>query len=112
MLDKERIGKYAIVYAVQDYYFCEVGERKVHKRYLLMHFTKNKKETPSTLVNFCFSLEEKAKSKLKNCRLRKKEEIMSKWVNLLKENMLRFADYRSRDWFLGQIKGAGKAPEK
>ena len=104
MLDKEKIGKYAIVYAVQDYYFCEIGERKVHKKYLLMHFTKNHKETDSKLVNFCFSLEEKAKSKLKNCRIRKKEEVMGKWVNLLKENMLAFADYRSRDWFLTQIK--------
>ena len=97
MLDKEKVGKYAIVYAIQDYYFCEVGERKVFKKYLIMHFTKNSKEVPSSLVNFCFSLEEKAKSKLKNCRLRKKEEIMSKWVNLLKDNMLAFADYRSRD---------------
>ena len=109
MLDKEKIGKYAIVYAVGDFYFCEVGERKVRKKYLLMHFSKNTKETGKDLVNFCFSLEEKAKSKLKNCRLRKKEEIMSKWVNLLKENMLRFADYRGRDWFLGMIKGVGKA---
>src|ERR1043165_6474028 len=104
MLDKEKISKYQIIYAVQDYYFCEVGERKVHKRYMIMHFSKNKKETDSKLVNFCFSLEEKAKSKLKNCRLRKKEEVMGKWVNLLKENMLKFRDYRSRDWFLYQIK--------
>src|ERR1043165_8362552 len=103
MLDKEKISKYQIV-SIQDYYFCEVGERKVFKKYLIMHFTKNWKEVPSSLVNFCFSLEEKAKSKFKNCRLRKKEEVMSKWVNLLKEGMLRFADYRSRDWFLGQIK--------
>ena len=43
MLDKEKIGKYAIVYAVGDFYFCEVGERKVRKKYLLMHFSKNKK---------------------------------------------------------------------
>ena len=104
MLDKEKISKYQIVYAIQDYYFCEVGERKVFKKYLLMHFSKNHKEVPSSLVNFCFSLEEKAKSKLKNCRLRKKEEVMSKWVNLLKENMLSFTDYRGRDWFLGLIK--------
>lgn len=100
----DEVKKYAIVYAVQDYYFCEVGERKVHKRYLLMHFTKNKKEVPSTLVNFCFSLEEKAKSRLKNCRIRKKEEVVGKWVNMLKEGMLKFRDYRSRDWFLTQIK--------
>ena len=78
MLDKEKVGKYAIVYAVQDFYFCEVGERKVFKKYVLMHFTKNHKETDKNLVNFCFTLEEKAKSRLKNCRLRKKEEIMSK----------------------------------
>ena len=104
MIDEPK--KYQIVYAVQDFYFCELGERKVHKKYCLMHFTKNKKETDSKLVNFCFSLEEKAKSRLKNCRLRKKEEIVSKWVNLLKENMLKFRDYRSRDWFLSQIKGA------
>jgi hypothetical protein len=97
MLDKEKVGKYAIVYAVQDYYFCEVGERKVHKKYLLMHFSKNWKETDSKLVNFCFTPEEIAKSKLKNCRLRKKEEIVMKWIKLLKEGMLRFADYRSRD---------------
>jgi hypothetical protein len=27
-----------------------------------------------------------------------------KWIKLLKEGMLRFADYRGRDWFLGMIK--------
>jgi hypothetical protein len=79
MLDKEKVGKYQIIYAVQDYYFCEVGERKVFKRYLLMHFSRNWKETSGNLVNFCFSLEEVAKSRLKNCRLRKKEEVMGKW---------------------------------
>ena len=73
-----RPAKYQIIYAIADYYFCEVGERKVRKKYLLMHFSKNRKETNKDLVNFCFSLEEKAKSKLKNCRIRKKEEIMSK----------------------------------
>ena len=104
MMDKEKVGKYSIVYAVQDFFFCEVGERKVHKKYLIMHFTKNHKETDSKLVNFCFSLEEKAKSKLKNCRLRKKEEVIGKWVNMLKEGMLRFRDYRGRDWFLGLLK--------
>jgi hypothetical protein len=66
--------KYSIVYAVGDFYFCEAGERKVHKKFLLMHFTKNRKETDSKLVNFCFSVEEVAKSRLKNCRIRKKEE--------------------------------------
>jgi hypothetical protein len=29
---------------------------------------------------------------------------MSKWVNMLKEGMLNFRDYRSRDWFLEQIR--------
>ena len=69
-----------------------------------MHFTKNKKETDNVLVNFCFGLEDKAKSKLKNCLLRDKPTLMSKWVNMLKENMLKFRDYRSRDWFLEQLK--------
>src|SRR3954453_21349585 len=55
MVDEPK--KYQIVYAIQDFYFCEVGERKVFKRYLLMHFTKNHKETDSKLVNFCFNLE-------------------------------------------------------
>jgi len=76
MIDEPK--KYQIIYALQDFYFCELGERKVHKKYALMHFTKNHKETSKDLVNFCFSLEEKAKSRLKNCRLRKKEEITSK----------------------------------
>jgi hypothetical protein len=72
-----RPKKYAIVYAIADYFFCEVGERKVHKKYCLMHFTRNKKETTKDLVNFCFTLEEKAKSKLKNCRLREKNKVIS-----------------------------------
>ena len=72
MLDKEKIGKYQIIYAVGDFYFCEVGERKVRKKYLLMHFTRNTKQTDSTLVNFCFNYEEVAKSKLLNCRIREK----------------------------------------
>ena len=97
MLDKEEIGKYQIIYSIQDFYFCELGERKVHKRYCLMHFTKNTKQTDSTLVNFCFSAEEIAKSKLKNCRLRDKGKLVMKWIKLLKEGMLRFRDYRSRD---------------
>jgi hypothetical protein len=29
-------------------------------------------------------------------------------VKMLKEGMLFFADYRSRDWFLEQIKGGNK----
>jgi hypothetical protein len=73
-----RPKKYAILHAIQDFYFCELGERKVHKKYALMHFTRNLKATDSTLINFCFTLEEKAKSKLKNCRLRKKEDLLSK----------------------------------
>jgi|ERR1044072_3531625 hypothetical protein len=97
MMDKEKIGKYSIVYSVQDYYFCEVGERKVFKKYLIMHFTKNHKETSKDLVNFCFNYEEVAKSKLLNCRIREKGELVRKWVNMLKEGMLRFADYRGRD---------------
>jgi hypothetical protein len=43
-----------------------------------MHFTKNTKETSKDLVNFCFNYEEVAKSKLTNCRLRKKDEIIMK----------------------------------
>jgi hypothetical protein len=90
-------GKYKILHAIQDFYFCEVGVRKVKKKYCLMHFTKNKKETDNSLVNFCFNLEEKAKSELKKCLLREKPVLMSKWVNMLKEGMLNFRDYRSRD---------------
>ncbi|KLL03876.1 MAG: hypothetical protein MRECE_7c003 [Mycoplasmataceae bacterium CE_OT135] len=97
-------AKYKILYSLQDFFFCELGERKVHKKYCLMYFTKNHKQTDSTLINFCFSWEEVAKSKLKNCRLRKKEDLVKKWVKLLKEGMLRFRDYRSRDWFLEIIK--------
>lgn len=69
-----------------------------------MHFTKNRKETDNNLANFCFNLEEKAKSKLKNCVIREKAPLLNKWVNMLKEQMLYFTDYRSRDWFLEQIK--------
>ena len=105
MVDEEQVKKYQIVYAVGDYYFCELGERKVHKKYALMHFTKNKKETDSKLVNFCFSAEEMAKSKLKNCRLRDKGKVIMKWIKLLKEGMLKFRDYQSRDWFLTQLRG-------
>ena len=97
MVDENQVKKYQIVYAVQDFYFCELGERKVFKRYCLMHFTKNAKETGKELVNFCFSAEEMAKSRLKNCRLREKPKIIMKWIKLLKENMLKFRDYRSRD---------------
>jgi hypothetical protein len=96
--------KYQIIHSIQDFYFCELGERKVHKKYCLMHFTKNHKETASNLVNFCFNLEEKAKSKLKNCLIREKPNLLNKWVNMLKEQMLYFRDYRSRDWFLEILK--------
>jgi hypothetical protein len=105
MIEEEKVKKYSIVYAVADYYFCEVGERKVHKKYCFMHFSRNVKETDSKLVNFCFSVEEMAKSKLKNCRLREEKKVVMKWVKMLKENMLYFADYRSRDWFLSQLRG-------
>ena len=90
-------SKYKIRHAIQDFYFCEIGQRVKKKKYCLMHFTKNKKETDSQLVNFCFNLEEKAKSKLKNCVLRKKVDLVSKWVNMLKGGMLEFRDFRSRD---------------
>ena len=90
-------GKYKILHAIQDFYFCEAGVRKVNKKYCLMHFTKNKKETSGELVNFCFNLEEKAKSKLKKCVLREKKNLLAKWVNMLKEGMLNFRDFRSRD---------------
>ena len=63
---------------------------------------------PSTLVNFCFSPEEIAKSKLKNCRLRDKGEVIMKWIKLLKENMLKFRDYRGRDWFLSLLRKESK----
>jgi glycosylphosphatidylinositol transamidase (GPIT) subunit GPI8 len=92
-----RPKKYQIVFTLADYFFCEVGERKVHKKYCFMHFTRNIKQTDSKLVNFCFSLAEKAKSKLKNCRIREKEKLLGKWVNMLKEERLSFVDYRSRD---------------
>jgi hypothetical protein len=49
-------------------------------------------------------LEEKAKSKLKKCLLRSQAKLLTKWVNMLKEEILYFRDYRSRDWFLELIK--------
>jgi hypothetical protein len=55
-------------------------------------------------VNYCFSLEEKAKSKLINCVLRDKLKIINQWVNMLKTEMLYFTDFRARDWFLEQLK--------
>ncbi|CFW92991.1 protein of unknown function [endosymbiont DhMRE of Dentiscutata heterogama] len=98
------IKKYKIEHAVQDFFFCELGEREVNKKYFLMHFTKNKKEVDSDITNYCFNLEEKAKSKLKECVLRDKDKLMSNWVNMLKDGELFFTDFRSRDWFLEQIK--------
>ena len=57
--------KYSIIHAIQDYYFCEVGwERKKFKKYCLMHFSKNNKENIDNLINFCFSLKEKAQSRI------------------------------------------------
>jgi len=100
----ERMKKYQIEHAVQDFFFCELGEREVRKKYFLMHFTKNKKEVDADTVNYCFSLEEKAKSKLKECVLRDKDKLMSNWVNMLKEEELFFSDFRARDWFLEQIR--------
>lgn len=102
------VKKYQIVHAIQDFYFVEIGERKKHKQYALMHFTKNRKETNQELINFCFDWEEQAKSKLKNCVIRDKKALILKWIKMLKEQMLYFTDYRSRDWFLEQIKSYGK----
>lgn len=101
---QDKYKKYQIIHAIQDFYFVELGERKKHKQYALMHFTKNKKETNNELVNFCFDWEEQAKSKLKNCVLREKKVLVPKWIRMLKEQMLYFTDYRSRDWFLELIK--------
>ena len=98
------LKKYKIEHAIQDFFFCEIGEREVKKKYCLMHFTKNKKEVDQDTVNFCFNLEEKAKSKLKECVLRDRGKLMNDWVNMLKEGELFFADFRGRDWFLEQIK--------
>lgn len=69
-----------------------------------MHFSKNKKETSQELVNYCFDKEEMAKSKLKNCVLREKPVLIMKWIKMLKNEILYFTDFRSRDWFLEQIK--------
>ena len=98
------IKKYQIEHAVQDFFFCELGEREVNKKYFLMHFSKNKKEVDSEVVNYCFSLEEKAKSRLENCVVRNKDKELERWVNMLKGQELFFTDFRSRDWFLEQIR--------
>lgn len=102
MIDEPK--KYKISLAIQDFYFCEIGERQVFKKYCLMHFSKNKKETDSKLTNFCFDLEEKAKSKIKRSVIKEKSALISKWVKMLKGKMLYFRDYRSRDWFIEQLK--------
>jgi hypothetical protein len=70
--------KYQIIHGVQDFYLVELGERKKFKQYALMHFTKNKKESDSNLINYCFNLEEMAKSRLKNCKFRDKQELLAK----------------------------------
>lgn len=75
---QDKYKKYQIIHAVQDFYFVEIGERKKQKKYALMHFTKNRKETDNNLANFCFNLEEKAKSKLKNCVIREKAPLLNK----------------------------------
>jgi len=46
--------KYQIIHAIQDFYFCEIGEREKNKKYALVHFTNNRKETNQELINFCF----------------------------------------------------------
>jgi len=97
-------NKYLIIHSVQDYFFCEIGERKVYKKYCLMHFTKNVKEINNSLINYCFSLEDKAKSRLMNCIIKEKFKLTNNWVNMLKTDSLKFTDFRSRDWFLEQIK--------
>jgi len=102
---KQTLKKYQIKHAIQDFFFIELGEREKNKKYALMHFTRNKKEVDNSLVNFCFNWEEQAKSKLKNCVIREKKALIPKWILMLKEQMLFFTDYRSRDWFLEQIKG-------
>ncbi|RUS13254.1 hypothetical protein BC938DRAFT_478004 [Jimgerdemannia flammicorona] len=75
---QEKYKKYQILHALQDFYFIELGEREKNKKYALMHFTKNQKDTDSSLVNYCFNLAEKAKSKLKNCVLREKKELLNR----------------------------------
>jgi hypothetical protein len=40
---------------------------------------------------------------LLNCVKRDRKKEMNYWVRLLRENMILFADFRSRDWFLEQL---------
>jgi len=68
------IKRYQIEHAVQDFFFCELGEREKNKKYFFMHFSKNTKEVNSEVVNICFNLEEKAKSRLKNCLIKDKNK--------------------------------------
>ena len=102
MIDEPK--KYKVLHAIKVFLFAEIGVRVKKKKYCLVHFTKNKKELDNQLVNFCFSQEEVAKSRLKNCVLRNKVELIRKWIKMLKTGMLFFVDYRSRDWFLEQLK--------
>ena len=99
-----KLKRYKIEHAIQDYFFCELGQREKEKRFFFLHFTKNKKEVAKEIINYCFSLEEKAKSRLLNCVIEDKKETVEQWVDMLKENMLFFADFRSRDWFLELIR--------
>lgn len=99
------LKKYHIEHAIQDYFFCELGEREKNKQFFFMHWTKNKKEVDSELINYCWDLSEKAKSRFKNCVIRDKPEWMARWVNILKEGNLFFIDFRARDWFIDQLRG-------
>jgi hypothetical protein len=71
----DQIKKYEILHAVQDFFYCELGERKKNKKYFFMHWSENQKEVPNDILNYCFTTEEKARSGLLNCvkRDRKKE---------------------------------------
>jgi len=91
------IKRYQIEYAIQDFFFCELGEREKNKKYFFMHFSKHKREVDQEVVNYCFNLQEKAKSKLKNCLIRDKDKEFNMLVNMLKENELFFSDVRARD---------------
>jgi hypothetical protein len=100
----EQLKKYKILHAVQDFFFCELGERKKNERYFFIHWTKNKKEVPRDIINYCFSWEEKATSRLKNSIVKDGKKLLKRWTNMLREGMLLFADFRSRDWFIEQVR--------
>src|SRR6185312_258635 len=72
-----RLKKYRIEHAIQDFFFCDLGEREKNPKYFFMHFSKNNKEIDNQLLNYCFSLEEKAKSKLPFCVVKEKEKLMN-----------------------------------